>query len=177
MNISVYTPANQKEIEKAIIFMVKKFSENCKNKKPVIMHSIRVGFKLMDLGKSIEVIQAGILHDLIEDSDCTKEDIEDTFGKKVANLVSALTFDETIEDYKERWREAIQRIIDAGTDAMIIKIVDNMENLPYFAKIYDKKRKKELIWKYKFTIDSFEHCLKGDKSFEEYKKAVLEVNK
>jgi len=167
-----YTSDDLKEIEKAIVFMIDCFSKCCKNEKPVILHSIEVGMKVMNMSKPIEIVQAGIIHDLLEDSDCKENEIEEKFGKRVKELVLALTFDETIVDYKKRWQEAIQRIVNAGTDAMTIKIVDNLQNLPYFVKVYDKKRKKELIWKYKLTIDSFEHYLKDDKSFEEYKKAV-----
>lgn len=173
--MKLYNQQESKEIEKAIVFMIDCFSKCCMNKKPVILHSINVGLKLMSLEKPVELVQAGILHDLIEDSDCTGKDIKNEFGESVANLVSTLTFDKTITDYKERWQEAIQRIIDAGTDAMIIKVVDNMLNFPYYIKILDKKKREELIWKYKFTIKSFEQYLKGNNLFEEYKKAVSGV--
>lgn len=58
-----YSPRVQKEIEAAIVFMVQKIKEKCYNEKPLILHSIRVGMRLMELGASKEVVIAGVLHD------------------------------------------------------------------------------------------------------------------
>jgi len=171
-----YDAKEQKEIEKAVVFMVSKFGEYCKNKKPVILHSINVGLGLMDLKQSIEIVQAGILHDLVEDSNCTIGEIEKEFGKSVGKMVVALTLDEKILDYKKRWYEAITRIIDEGKDVMMIKIIDNMQNLPYYIKISDQKVKKDVIWKHQYTITNFKKYLEGNKIFEKYEKMVNETS-
>ena len=125
--------ASQKEldIERAIIMLVGCVQENCRNSKPLILHSIRVGMKLLDLNQPTEVVVAGILHDLVEDTNCTTEQIKNAFGKKVSNLVYALT-QEKIEDYKERWHVLLGKIKKAGKSAMIMKIVDCNDNLVHF---------------------------------------------
>ncbi len=69
------------------------------------------------------MVIAGVLHDFIEDTDCTAGQIEQEFGKRVADLVLALT-QEGIEDYKERWNVLLDKIKKIGQDAMIIKVVD-----------------------------------------------------
>ncbi len=172
----IYNAKEQKEIEKAVIFLVNKFDECCKNKKPVILHSINVGLGLMDLEQSVEIVQAGILHDLVEDSNCTTSDIEKEFGKNVGKTVAALTFDEKISDYKKRWYEAITRIIDQGEDVMMIKVLDNMQNLPYYIKISDPKVKKDVIWKHQYTTTKFKKYFQGNEIFKKYEKMVREMS-
>jgi hypothetical protein len=43
-----YSPHIQKEIERAIIFMIQKIQERCYNEKPLILHSIKVGLRLLE---------------------------------------------------------------------------------------------------------------------------------
>ncbi len=84
---------------------------------------------------------AGFLHDLIEDTDCRIEEIKNEFGEKVATLVEACTFDRDVKNYKERWRNLISSIKKAGRDALVIKLIDQMENLPYYILISDEEKK------------------------------------
>lgn len=60
---------NSKEIEKAIVFLVKAISASGNNPKLVILHSILVGLSLIKFNYPIHIIQAGFLDDVIEDSD------------------------------------------------------------------------------------------------------------
>jgi len=75
-----YSPHIQKEIERAIIFMIQKIQERCYNEKPLILHSIKVGLRLLEQNKEKEVVIAGFLHDLIEDTDCKIKEIKEEFG-------------------------------------------------------------------------------------------------
>ena len=93
---------------------------------------------------------AGFLHDLLEDTDCELSEIEKEFGERMAKLVSACTFDENIEDYQERWRKLVSNIKRVGRAAMIIKLADQMDNLPYYALISDDGMKGEVMWKRQF---------------------------
>lgn len=170
--ITTYPPHIQKRIEQAIIFLIRKIEECCYNEKPLILHSIRVGLKLMELKEEKEVVIAGFLHDLLEDTDCQLAEIEEKFGKKVANLVSTCTFDEDIKDYKARWRKLISNIKKAGRDTLVIKLIDQMDNLPYYILISDEQKKREVMWKHKFFIDSLKGELKQFKIFQDYKKLV-----
>ena len=95
--------------QKAIIFLSNRIEGSGNNPKPVIAHSIQVGGKLLELGMPDEIILAGFLHDLIEDSATTAQDIAQEFGEEVARLVQVLTFDETIADREERYQENFQR--------------------------------------------------------------------
>jgi len=169
-----YTPDIQKQIERAIVFMVDKIEEHCYNEKPLILHSLRVGFKLMELKQEKDVVIAGFLHDLLEDTNCNPEEIEKEFVEKVARLVLACTFDENIKDYKERWRKLVFNIKQAGYDAIIIKLTDQIANLPYYMLISNKQKKQEVMWKHKFFIDECQNDLKELQIFKDYKEMVDE---
>jgi len=168
----VYSPQTQKEFERAIAFMIKKIQERCYNEKPLILHSIKVGLKLMEQKEKKDIVIAGFLHDLIEDTDCKIEEIKSEFGERVRTLASACTFDRNIKDYKERWSKLISNIKQVGRDALIIKLVDQMENLPYYMLISDEEKKKEVMWKHKFFIEECRNDLQKLPMFKNYEKMV-----
>ena len=56
-----------------------------------ITHPVSVAFILAQLEQDVSTICAGLLHDTIEDSDTSREDIEQAFGEDIANLVSGVT--------------------------------------------------------------------------------------
>jgi len=156
------------DIEKAITKTVDCINEKNFNTKPLILHSMRVGMKLFELNQPKEVIIAGLLHDLVEDTNCTIEDIKKEFGPKVAILVSALTQEEII-DYQERWHVLMEKIRKAGKGAMIIKIVDSNDNLVYFLPPPKEKQFiEEMIWKRNFIIESLKPYLSDVKCFKGY---------
>ena len=114
----------------------------------------------MELKESKEVVIAGFLHDLIEDTDYKIEEIKEQFGERVAMLVTACTFNRNIKDCEERWHNLISNIKRVGRDALIIKLMGQMENLPYYMLISDDEKKKEVMWKHKFFIEGCRGDLK-----------------
>jgi len=121
-----------RNLERAIVFLVVAMEHSGNNPKPVILHSIRVAFLLGDQGCDPDIVIAGALHDLIEDSATTLNEIERSFGASVAQLVSANTFDKTIEDRIQRDMDMLERCQQAGKDALLIKAADILENSYHF---------------------------------------------
>jgi len=167
-----------KEIEKTISLVVHCCEKKCLNPKPLILHSISVGSKLLEMGESREVVLAGFLHDLVEDTDCTIGKIEKLFGQEVSDIVESVT-QEKIIDYKKRWEVLMNKIEKQGKSAMILKLVDMNENLRYLPFLKTKEEIKNIYWKHNFAMSRLKPYLKDleifDKCKKEYKKMFSEL--
>lgn len=163
------------EIERAIMFAGDQIRKYCRNQKPVLLHSIAVGIKLFDYHELAEVVIAGILHDLIEDTKCTIHDIEKEFGAKVAALVLANTHDVKIKNYKKRWVKEASILINAGRDAMIVKVADALQNLPYYIEAPTEEIEDAVIWKHKYIIENFKNKIGNELLYQEYVKKFNEL--
>jgi len=121
----------REKIEQVVIFITDKFEKAGKLTKPALCHSLRVGFYLYGKSYSSETILAGFLHDTIEDTATSKDEIGNLFGEKIANLVDANS--KKIQN-DERTRDMIERCIKLGEDALIVKAADILENMTYSVK-------------------------------------------
>jgi GTP pyrophosphokinase len=128
-----YTLLEQQEIEEAFKFLVLSFQDRrVRNRnKPVVLHSIRVGTYLYRLDYPKDIVISGILHDLLEDTDLSLDALKEKFGDKVARLVQACSFDAGIKDKKEQYNEVFARCLKEGKEALLVKIADLIDNLPY----------------------------------------------
>jgi (p)ppGpp synthase/HD superfamily hydrolase len=93
---------------------------------PFMMHPLEVAELLHDGGYRDEVVAAGILHDVLEDTDVECPDLEDRFGPEVAGLVAALTEDESIEDNAERKAALRRQVAEAGEEAAAVFAADKV---------------------------------------------------
>ncbi len=165
-----------KEIEKAIVFMVQAINISGNNPKPVILHSILVGLSLTKLNYPIYVIQAGFLHDTIEDSKTSIKNIKEQFGDRVAAIVAACTYDRSIQDKIEQYKDAMRRAAEAGEDALIVMAADLIQNEPY----YDQGNFTQYPWdKMLYFIDFAKPILENEpiwKDLEIIKRKIHEAN-
>ncbi|MEL6534653.1 MAG: HD domain-containing protein [Bacteroidota bacterium] len=74
-------------------------------------------------------VQTAILHDTLEDTDATYEDLEERFGNKVADAVLALTKNPTIIGKREKMEDSIERINALGPEVGMVKLADRITNL------------------------------------------------
>ena len=95
---------------------------------PYIEHPKAVAERLAAAGYGDEVLAAGLLHDAVEDSELTVEELRERVGEPVASLVAALSDDESIEAYRERKREHRRRIEAVDGDALAIYAADKLTN-------------------------------------------------
>jgi (p)ppGpp synthase/HD superfamily hydrolase len=95
---------------------------------PYIEHPMTVAARLDERGYRDEVLAAALLHDVVEDSDRTLDELREKFGAEVAGLVGALTDDQSIESYKERKIEHRERLAVAGGEALAIYAADKLTN-------------------------------------------------
>ncbi len=96
---------------------------------PYIEHPIAVAARLDELGVGDEVLAAALLHDVIEDSGTTLDELRELFGGEVAGLVGALSDDESIDSYRERKAEHRERVAAAPADALAIYGADKLTNV------------------------------------------------
>ena len=75
---------------------------------PYISHLVAVAFILMDYTKEEDVIIADLLHDTLEDTDYTAEELQDDFGGKVREYVEALTEPADTKERNYSWKERKQ---------------------------------------------------------------------
>lgn len=173
--------STERKIEEAVLMMVNCIRKGCRNEKPLIWHSLKVGCRLYELGLPKEVVIAGILHDLLEDTDCKISQIKNKFGSKVAKLVLACTYNSKIKDYKKRWHKFLPKIKKTGREAMIIKVADANENLVFVPLIKRADKLEEVLWKHRFVIKLFKPEIGELPIFKEYqrnyKKIVAEVSR
>lgn len=96
---------------------------------PYIEHPVAVAGRLAEHGFDDEVLAAALLHDVLEDTDLTPEQLREEFGERVAGLVAALSDDEAIEPYLARKDEHRARVAASGPDALAIYAADKLTNV------------------------------------------------
>lgn len=101
---------------------------------PYIIHPLSVALILSEMHADTDTICASLLHDTIEDTDCTKEDIINLFNNDVANLVEGVTKISKINfSTKEDCNMAnTRKILSSITDdvrIIIIKLADRLHNM------------------------------------------------
>jgi (p)ppGpp synthase/HD superfamily hydrolase len=95
---------------------------------PYVEHPIAVAALVEAEGFGETAVAAALLHDAVEDSAMTVEEIRAEFGAEVAGMVGALSDDESIESYRERKAEHRERVAAAGEEALAIYAADKLTN-------------------------------------------------
>ena len=120
----VYDYANEAHQE---VNQVRKYSGE-----PYIVHPLEVAKTLEGLGYSSDVIAAALLHDVVEDTNRTLEDIESNFGSNISSLVEMVTDVSKPEDGNRKARKALdcQHLYLASKEGKAIKLADMLSNAP-----------------------------------------------
>lgn len=117
---------------------------------PYINHPIEVAELISRVGEvdDLSVLMAAILHDTVEDTETTLEDIESAFGVEVRNLVAEVTDDKSLPK-PERKRLQIEHTAYISDRAKLIKIADKTCNVRDIAhsppQEWDAKRRSEYL--------------------------------
>lgn len=118
-----------------------------KSGEPYIIHPLAVAqIVAEEVGLGTTSIVAAILHDTVEDTEVTLEDIENLFGSKVARLVDGLTkisgvFDQSSSIQAENFRKMLLTMSD-DIRVILIKIADRLHNMRTLGSLAPHKQKK-----------------------------------
>ncbi|MDO4889381.1 MAG: RelA/SpoT family protein [Candidatus Saccharibacteria bacterium] len=145
--------ADKKRIEKAIEMATKAHEGQMrKSGDPYISHPIAVMKIVEDWGMDEDTIIAAVLHDTVEDTDITLEDIKKEFGEQVAFLVDGVTKLSNarsgmrdIDTYLPETKDNLLRLLVAmGSDirVLIIKLADRLHNLRTLSALPPEKQRK-----------------------------------
>ncbi|MGL0925356.1 bifunctional GTP diphosphokinase/guanosine-3',5'-bis pyrophosphate 3'-pyrophosphohydrolase [Vibrio vulnificus] len=114
---------------------------------PYIIHPVAVARILADMRLDVETLQAALLHDVIEDCDVSKEDLEAQFGHTVAELVDGVSKLDKLKfrDRKEAQAENFRKMVLAMVQdirVILIKLADRTHNMRTLGALRpDKKRR------------------------------------
>jgi HD domain len=89
-----------------------------------IEHSLEVAELLHEVGCPDTVVAAGVLHDMLEDTDASPGDLQARFGPQVAELVAAMTEDPAIEPYEQRKAALRRQVAGAGPATAAVYAAD-----------------------------------------------------
>ncbi|WP_298396337.1 bifunctional (p)ppGpp synthetase/guanosine-3',5'-bis(diphosphate) 3'-pyrophosphohydrolase [Sphingobium sp.] len=145
-----YDPdADEAMINRAYVFSVQKHgSQKRASGDPYFSHPIEVAGILTDFNLDDQTIVTALLHDTIEDTLVTYEEIEQAFGKDVARMVDGVTKLSKIEAMSENERAAenLRKFLLAMSDdirVLLVKLADRLHNMRtlHFIKNPDKRRR------------------------------------
>ena len=145
---------------------------------PYITHPLSVAIYLSDLSMDIETITSAILHDLIEDTEITYDDLKKEFGSTVADIVDGVTkLDKINYNSKEEAKaDGIRKMVIAMSKdirVLILKLADRLHNIQTIDYVDDWKKERiaeETLYVYaplahRLGLQNIKHVLE-DISFE-----------
>jgi len=144
-----YPDADLDIIDRAYIFSAKVHDGQVRlSGEPYLYHPLAVAGILADMKLDVVSVAAGLLHDVIEDTHATLEEINEMFGKETTHIVSGVTklsvlpFDSSSQ---ARQAESIRKMILAMADdirVILIKLADRLHNMRTLRFHSEAKRKK-----------------------------------
>ena len=155
-------PLDTSLLDRAIMFAVKAHAGTERRGKgfPYIVHPMEAVSIVATITSDQEILAAAALHDTVEDTDVTIDQIRSEFGDRVASLVSTETdvvFDDRSEEdsWHDRKQAAIDRLAAVSRDAKIVAIGDKLSNMRAIAR--DEFIKGAALWKIFHVHDPKEH--------------------
>jgi RelA/SpoT family (p)ppGpp synthetase len=165
-----------------------------KSGEPYICHPVAVAGLLRDLGGSPAMIAAGFLHDVVEDTDVTIEEIEDLFGAEVRCLVEGVTklskfnFKSKTESQAENFRRMFLAMAQ-DIRVIVVKLADRLHNMRTLQYMSEESRRRSAqetrdifaplanrlgIWRIKWELEDLAFKYLDPEAFREMQQHVSE---
>ncbi len=146
--LGYYPNANTELLKKAYSIAASAHMNQIRaSNEPYIIHPLEVAATLADMHLDEISISAALLHDVIEDTDYTKDDIENLFGGEIAELVWGVTKISKISDIdaENAKAETLKKMIVAMTNdvrVILIKLADRLHNIRTLDALKPEKQKR-----------------------------------
>ncbi len=180
-------------LDKAIIFAVKAHANTERRSKgfPYIVHPLEAVSIVATITPDQEILAAAALHDTVEDTDVTLEDLRAEFGDRVAKLVEEESdanipgFSKDLE-WKVRKQMALDRLANVERDAKIVAMGDKLSNMRAMArdyreigdKLWDRfhapNGRADHCWRYHALADALSE-LADTEAYKEFVRLVEEI--
>ena len=155
-------PLDTDLLDRAIIFAVRAHAGTERRGKgfPYIVHPMEAVAIVSTMTADQELLAAAALHDTVEDTDVTVEQLRAAFGDRIAALVAdeSDTFEEGVSEedsWHSRKRAAIERLARASHDAKVVALGDKLSNMRAIARDYAEQG--EAFWNLFHTKDPRDH--------------------
>lgn len=185
-------PLDTQLLDRAIIFAVKAHSGTERRGKgyPYIVHPLEAVEIVSTMTSDQELLAAAALHDTVEDTPVTVEQIRAEFGPRIASLVAAES-DQMVEGVSEsdswhdRKQAAIDRLARASREAKMVALGDKLSNMRAIARdyaiqgdalwsLFHAKDPRDHEWHYRGLADSLRE-LEDTFAFKEFERLINQV--
>ena len=176
-------------LDRAIVFAVRAHAGTERRGKgfPYIIHPLEAMEIVSTMTADQELLAAAVLHDAVEDTDVTLEQIRAEFGARVAALVEVESdrSGEGDDSWHARKQASLQRLAEAPRDAKIVALGDKLSNMRAIARDYARqgdavwslfhvKAPAAHAWRYHALVDALRE-LQDTSAFREFESLVHEV--
>ena len=151
--VAVFDPDEASVIDRA--FQIARNCHNCQKRssgEPYIIHPVAVAKIVLEYGMDYQSVAAAMLHDTVEDTDITLEEIHKEFGAEIAALVDGLTklgkVPLDIKDKEEQQAENVRKMLLAMCEdirVIIIKLADRLHNIRTLNFVAPQKRRDKAV--------------------------------
>lgn len=176
-------------VAKAICYAAEKHKGQPRKGKtiPFIVHPMEAAAIVSSMTDDPEIIAAAVLHDVLEDTPTTAEELTEEFGRRIYDLVAAESEDKRQdqppeETWEIRKQESIEALANAGQDTKILTLGDKLANIREMKRDYNKigeqlwenfnqKDPAKQAWYYQSVLEALEP-LKDQEAYKEFKVLV-----
>ena len=185
-------PLDTTLLDRAIVFAVRAHAGTERRGKgfPYIVHPMEAVEIVSTMTNDQELLAAAVLHDTVEDTDTTIEQIRAEFGFRVASFVAAESDEphqsrDSIENWRARKQAAIDRLACSSHDTKIVALGDKLSNMRAIARDYAQqgdalwnlfhaKDRKDHEWHYRGLAESLRE-LQDTFAYKEFEQLINQV--
>lgn len=180
-------------LDKALVFAIQAHANTARRAKnfPYIVHPLEAVSIVATMTDDQDLLAAAALHDTVEDTEVTIEEIRSVFGQRIADLVAAETdqmssSDNVPKGWRETKMEALERLSKASQEVKMVAMGDKLSNMRAIAQDYrqigDKvwerfhapNGKADYKWRYEALAEALKD-LEGTFAYGEFSALIREV--